>query len=76
MKSVWFVLLSCTLVAPQFFAAEKPVETDPRLHSDGKGWKLNQATIKDPQRPRVLLIGDSILGGYMGHVIKALDGKA
>ncbi len=58
------------------FAADSPVETDPRLHSDGKGWKLNQATIKDPQRPRVLLIGDSILGGYMAHAIKALEGKA
>lgn len=58
------------------FTAETPVETDPRLHSDGKGWKLNQATIKDPKRPRVLLIGDSILGGYMNQVIKALDGKA
>ncbi|MFM2167446.1 MAG: hypothetical protein RIS79_1817, partial [Verrucomicrobiota bacterium] len=58
------------------FAAETPVETDPRLHSDGKGWKLNQATIKDPKRPRVLLIGDSILSGYMAHAIKKLDGTA
>lgn len=57
-------------------AADQPVETDPRLHSDGKGWKLNQATIKDPQRPRVLLIGDSILSGYMSHAIKLLEGKA
>jgi len=76
MKSAWFVLLSCTLVASQILVAENPVETDPRLHSDGKGWKLNQATIKDPKRPRVLLIGDSILSGYMAHAIKALDGKA
>lgn len=68
--------LLLSLVAFQTFAAEKPVETDPRLHSDGKGWKLNQATLKDPKRPRVLLIGDSILGGYMNHAIKALDGKA
>lgn len=50
-----------SLFALQSLAADKPVETDPRLHSDGKGWKLNQATIKDPKRPRVLLIGDSIL---------------
>jgi hypothetical protein len=65
-----------TLLTFQTFAADAPVETDPRLHSDGKGWKLNQATIKDPTRPRVLLIGDSILGGYMNHAIQALDGKA
>ena len=68
--------LLLSLVALHAFAADKPVETDPRLHSDGKGWKLNQATIKDPQRPRVLLIGDSILSGCMAHVIKALEGKA
>jgi len=73
------------LIAPLFVfvylaslaaAADGPVETDPRLHSDGQGWKLNQATIKDPQRPRVLLIGDSILSGYMNHAIKGLEGKA
>lgn len=67
-------LLACFVL--QSFAAEKPVETDPRLHSDGKGWQLNQATVKDPKRPRVLLIGDSILSGYMAHAIKALEGKA
>jgi hypothetical protein len=68
--------LLATVFAFHTFAAETPVETDPRLHSDGKGWKLNQATIKDPKRPRVLLIGDSILSGYMAHAIKNLDGKA
>ena len=49
--------------------AKKPVETDPRLHSEGKGWKLNQATITDPKRPRVFLIGDSIQSGRMAHAI-------
>lgn len=68
------ILLS--LFALPSFAADQPVETDPRLHSDGKGWKLNQATISDPKRPRVLLIGDSILGGYMANAIKGLEGKA
>lgn len=51
-------------------------ETDPRLHSDGNGWRLDQARITDPARPRVLLIGDSILGGYQKSVIAALEGKA
>ena len=38
-------------------AAEKPPkplagnETDPRLHSDGKGWGLNKAKIADPAHP-------------------------
>ena len=48
-------LISLLFALPTF-AADQPVETDPRLHSDGKGWKLNQATVKDPKRPRVLLI--------------------
>lgn len=66
----------CFLTPTISAAAEPPVETDPRLHSDGTGWKLNQATIKDPHRPRVLLIGDSILSGYMNHTIHLLEGKA
>jgi len=59
-------------------AAELPPakETDVRLHADGPGWKLEKATIIDSKRPRVLLIGDSILNGYKGQVIKALKGKA
>lgn len=51
-------------------------ETDVRLHSDGKGWGLDRAKITDPKRPRVLLIGDSILNGYRASVITALSGKA
>jgi hypothetical protein len=73
MKSIALLFAVCSLTAR---AADQPVETDPRLHSDGKGWKLNQATIQDPKRPRVLLIGDSILSGYMAHAIKSLAGKA
>lgn len=51
-------------------------EADPRLHADGPGWALNKANITDPARPRVLLIGDSILSGYHKDVIAALEGKA
>lgn len=51
-------------------------ETDPRLHADGKGWRLDKAKITDPARPRVLLIGDSILSGYHKDVLKALEGRA
>lgn len=51
-------------------------ETDSRLQSDGKGWRLDKAEIKVESRPRVLLIGDSILNGYMKTVITALDGAA
>ena len=51
-------------------------ETDARLHADGKGWRVDQAKITDPKRPRVLLIGDSILNGYLKTVTAQLDGKA
>jgi len=36
-----------------------PVEKDPRVQSDGQAWGINKATVSDPTRPRVLLIGDS-----------------
>lgn len=52
------------------------IETDARLHADGKGWRLDKAKISDTTRPRVLLIGDSILNGYLKDVAAALDGKA
>jgi len=66
--------LTLLLIACPTRSAEQ--ETDTRLHSDGKGWRLEQANIEDPKRPRVLLIGDSILNGYLKPVTAALDGKA
>lgn len=50
-------------------------EVDSRLHADGHGWRLDKAKVTDPDRPRVLLIGDSILNGYLKQVTAALDGK-
>lgn len=75
------VLFAVLLLAPSAAlpAADAPnpaAETDPRLHADGKGWRLDKAQITDPARPRVLLIGDSILNGYLKQVVRALDGKA
>ncbi len=61
------------------FAADTqppPAETDARLHADGNGWRLDKAAIADPARPRVLLIGDSILNGYLKQVSRSLEGKA
>lgn len=77
-----FSLLAALLLAPLIApAADAPktratTETDSRLHADGKGWRLDQAKITDPKRPRVLLIGDSILNGYLRQVTAALEGKA
>jgi len=74
-----FVALS--LFAPSLKSADTrklptTQETDKRLHADGKGWKLYKADITDAKRPRVLLIGDSILGGYGKLVAASLEGKA
>jgi len=75
--------LSALLLAPlvAIHAADAPkaptvVETDARLHADGKGWRLDKAKVADPARPRVLLIGDSILNGYLKSATAALEGKA
>lgn len=65
---LWLVLTTAA------FAQVK--ETDARLHADGPGWRLQKAKVEDPSRPRVLLMGDSILNGYLPAVTKALDGKA
>jgi lysophospholipase L1-like esterase len=39
------------------------------------GWGLVTAEVKDPKLPRVLLIGDSIVGGYRYAVARQLEGK-
>lgn len=57
-------------------AIPEAVEPDARLQADGKGWRLDKAKINDPKRPRVLLVGDSILNGYLKSVIAQLEGKA
>lgn len=68
----------CLLFALTALAADRPapVETDKRVQSDGKGWRIEKAVIKDAKLPRVLLIGDSILNGYQGAATKLLAGKA
>ena len=71
------IFLSQLCAAPaSSSAAETPAENDARLHADGKGWGLDKAKVTDPSRPRILLVGDSILNGYRAQVIKALDEKA
>ena len=71
-------ILLCLLLALTASGAgvPAPVETDKRVQSDGKGWRIERAVIKDAKLPRVLLIGDSILNGYQGHATKLLAGKA
>ena len=65
-------LLACSVFADLPTARE----SDKRLQSEGKGWRLEKAQIINSKMPRILLIGDSILNGYARQVIKKLDGKA
>lgn len=53
-----------------------PVETDKRVQSHGLPWRFAKTPVFDKDRPRVLLIGDSILNGYLPHVKSSLEGKA
>jgi hypothetical protein len=72
----FLALLGCLRTAALHAQNAPPKEADPRLHADGPGWRLQKAEITDPSLPRVLLMGDSILNGYLGGVAKALAGKA
>lgn len=82
MRPIVTILAALLLASPAGLyvtdASEPPAaaESDARLHADGKGWRLDKARIADPDRPRVLLIGDSILNGYLKRVAAALEGKA
>ena len=52
------------------------VEKDSRLHSDGSPWRFDKAPSADPALPRVLLVGDSILNGYLPAARNLLAGVA
>jgi hypothetical protein len=72
-----FTLLFCLALvlglSPQLLKSQ---ETDKRERIFGKGWRLDQASKTDLKLPRVLLIGDSILNGYLKPVCASLKGKA
>jgi len=76
MKHAFVFLFALSIHAAEPAKIAPATETDPRLHADGQGWKLDKAKITDPKLPRVLLIGDSIVGGYRKDTIAALGGKA
>ena len=52
------------------------MEKDSRLHSDGSPWRFDKAPSADPALPRVLLVGDSILNGYLPAARNLLAGVA
>lgn len=70
------VILLLSLAAGWLTPAVLAQESDARVHSDGKGWRLEQAKVVDAKRPRVLLMGDSILNGYLKLATASLEGRA
>ena len=66
----------CLIACSVFADLPTARESDKRLQSEGKGWRLEKAQIINSKMPRILLIGDSILNGYARQVIKKLNGKA
>jgi hypothetical protein len=60
---------------PTAAPAGAAAENDPRLHSDGKGWRIDYSPGTDASLPRVLLVGDSILNGYLAPARKLLEGR-
>ena len=70
------LVFQATLHADDLRKLPVAAEPDARLQADGKGWRLDRAKVTDSTRPRVLLIGDSILNGYGRQVMSALAGKA
>jgi hypothetical protein len=66
--------LGCAALADDNSAA---VNADNKVgQHDINGWGFQEAEVTDPSLPRVLLIGDSIVGGYKKEVIALLQGKA
>lgn len=54
---------------------EAAVEKDPRVQSQGKAWRFAGAKNTDSSLPRALVVGDSILNGYLPFLNSALAGK-
>ena len=78
MKTIATLLLSVLLTCQFAYAQEnRPLaKEDLSLHSDGGPWQFYRASGEDVSLPRVLLIGDSIMNGYRGHVYGLLKGQA
>jgi lysophospholipase L1-like esterase len=68
--------ISAVMLATVSGGGEDAVESDNRLHSDGSPWGVHRAERTDDNRPRILLIGDSILSGYRAQVVSAFADKA
>lgn len=62
-------------ISASLIAAEPAAQAKPAKSSKPGGWGVRQVLVADPKLPRVLLIGDSILGGYHAIAAELLRGK-
>jgi hypothetical protein len=69
------VLLALFCISASAIAAEPTAHPKDTAKSKSSGWGVRQVLVADPALPHVLLIGDSILGGYHGKAAELLRGK-
>ncbi len=69
------VLLALFCISAAAIAAEPTADPKDAAKSKSSGRGVRQVLVADPALPRVLLIGDSILGGYHGKAAELLHGK-
>lgn len=70
------IILAALCFSSAYTATAEPADKKLGLHSDGGTWRFYPAKTVNANLPRVLLIGDSIMNGYRGEVIKQLKGEA
>lgn len=58
-----------------YVCPHEPKEDEPRGAVMGKGWTIDAPQVADPNRPHILIFGDSISMGYRGALIDGLKGK-
>jgi len=69
------VLLGVFCISASAIGAESTGDLKDVAKSKTSGGGVRQVLVADPALPRVLLIGDSILGGYHGKAAELLRGK-
>jgi len=69
------VLLALFCISASAIAAEPTADPKDAAKSKSSGWGVRQVLVADPALPHVMLIGDSILGGYHGKAAELLRGK-
>lgn len=75
-KSIFAIIVCLLLWLVSDLQAQNTTNSLKGQHAIGGGWGVTLATITDPSLPRILLIGDSMLGGYGNEVVALLKGIA